>query len=357
MKNNKKISIILIALFIVFIAYFWTLFPFTVKNADTSSEKRELSAFPEFTIKNYKNISAQFTSYLKDRIPFRIEITNKYNNIMVNVFNRVPDKGVILGKKNWLFYNSNAKDPQTDEVADYMGKSKYSDEQLSHALETPSLYASISESRGSKFLLAITPNKSSVYGQYMPSSYKVVDEKTRVDQLYEYYKENLPCDVIYLKEDMRKYAKDYKVYFTNDTHWNGLGAFFASNILADHLGLDHPTLDDVELIPENSPEDLKLMLGSSDYPADKDNYIPDYSKIYSAEATYSDENITKYVTSNKNGKKLLLLGDSFSERMDAALMASVEEFHISRTGYIPEDETYDYIVYEIVERNLAFWTY
>lgn len=62
-----------------------------------------------------------------------------------------------------------------------------------------------------------------------------------------------------------------------------------------------------------------------------------------------------YKSNNHNGKRMLILGDSFSEELVPALSVAVEELDISRSRnyQLTSEKKYDYVIYEMVERNIA----
>lgn len=355
MKSRKVINYILIILFLIFIGYYACLFLFTKDSVSTENEKRELSELPEISPENYPNITKEFTAYLKDYIPYRQKVTQLYNDTMVNVFNISNEDAVIIGKDNWLFYNSNAKESNTNEIIDYNGSEIFTEEQMERIAREIRGADAFCKEHGAQMVFLIAPNKSSVYPQNMPSSYVKVNDVTRIDLLYDYLCENTDAIIIYPKQELMKLSEDYKVYFANDTHWNGLGGYFASLLIAKELGIEYPKLDDMELISQSSAEDLKLMLGVSYYSEDIGNLTPDFGKMCKMYKLEKLEHIEYFETDNKNGKRMLLLGDSFSEALVPALGITVEYFDVSRSRYykFAENKEYDYVVYELVERSMA----
>ena len=293
--------------------------------------------------------------FLQDYIPFRVKVTQKYNDILVNVFKKSTHNGVVIGKDNWLFYNSKATDVITDEMDDYSCGKQYTAEELERATGTPNFLYGLAKSRGAQFVLFIAPNKSTVYADKMSPFYKKLGDKSRAEGLYEYFTENMEFPVLFPKDLLIEKAKEEKIYFSNDTHWNGLGGFYGAAEIAKTLNLDFPTREDIELISQDSPQDLKGMLGVDKFSEDLDNYIPDYDKIYKLSLVSQDENITHYESENPNGKKMLLMGDSFSEMLVPSLGTTVSVLDATRTNAYPDNVDYDYVVYEIVERSAAIW--
>ena len=319
MDGQKTKKYILIGMFVLFVGYYGILWGSTKENASTENEKRELSELPSFSIEDYGSFTTDFTAFFSDHIPYRQKITEKYNNFMVNYLHVSSDEGVILGKQGWLFYNSHAKDVVTDEVIDYNGSKKYSLNQMENIANEVRNADRMCKENGAKMIFLIAPNKSSIYPQYMPLSYVQVSAENRIDELCTYLKKNTDAVIVYPKKELRKLSQEQKIYFSNDTHWNGMGGVYAASILAEEFGLVYPKIEDLKLVSQKSPEDLKLMLGINKFEQDEGNFIPDYNDLCDVELINSSENMDSYKSNNYNGKRMLMLGDSFSEALLPAM--------------------------------------
>lgn len=222
MKDERK-KYILIGMFILFIGYYGMFIMFTKNLVSTEKEKRELNRMPSLSSENYENFTADFTAFFKDYIPFRQQLTEMHNNFMVNIVHTSSNDAVIIGKKGWLFYNSKAKDPETDEVVDYNGSIQYTKEQKERVATEVQAATEYCRENGSKMVFLMAPNKSSVYKQYMPDTYREVGDEKRCEELAEYLQKNTDAEVLYPKDELIEFSKKQKTYFSNDTHWNGMG--------------------------------------------------------------------------------------------------------------------------------------
>ncbi len=358
-KNNKKnpCGMILIIVFLLFVAFYPVGGLAYKGSASTDMEKRTLAEFPEISRANYPQFSAQFGNYLKDHLPFRTEVTRAYNSFLVNVCKTSSDDAVILGKEGWLFYNSHARDAATNEIIDYTGESLYREDQLANIAAEVNAANEYCKSVDSTLVFVLAPNKSSVYGQYMPDIYKQVSyDERRIEQLYEYLCEHTDATIVYPREQLVEASVQYKTYFSNDTHWNAIGAYICCEEICQAVGLDLPDLSTINLYEDFSPEDLKGMLGVEKYLADNGNLTPNYGEIYGVSSVQLDERYHSFASENPNGKSMLLLGDSFSEKMIAPLSVSVTNLDAARTRYyqFAGEKHYDYVIYEMVERNFPF---
>ena len=98
------------------------------------------------------------------------------------------------------------------------------------------------------------------------------------------------------------------------------------------------------------------MLGVEAYGDDTGNLMPDFNSIYTVNMVDENESYQSYLSANPNEKSMLMLGDSFSESMTLPLAVSVTNLDVSRTRdyTLTGKKHYDYMVYELVERNFPY---
>ena len=89
------------------------------------------------------------------------------------------------------------------------------------------------ESRGISFIFTVAPNKSSIYGEYMPNRYLVTGEKSNAEKLYALLDAE-GFDYVNLTRVLLA-AKDKQIYFKLDTHWNNNGVLLGYNALLDKV--------------------------------------------------------------------------------------------------------------------------
>lgn len=160
---------------------------------------------------------------------------------------------------------------------------------------------------------------------------------------------------------------DEPIYFRTDHHWSPLGAFYASQQFARVAGVPVPDLEDFDV--ETMPEYLGSMYGFSkdiavkQSPEDFVYYKPRcnyrcFITQFSVDSRYhpngvyperempffrndmltrsaaycvfmgGDANITRVCTEVNNGRRLLLLKDSYGNAMPSNLFGSFEEVHV-----------------------------
>ena len=82
----------------------------------------------------------------------------------------------------------------------------------------------------------------------MPENIDVYGPKSCLDIIIPKLQEQgLPC--MDLADSLRKYAEDYQVFYKYDTHWNMLGAFIASQQIAEVLLGESVSLEEVNILP------------------------------------------------------------------------------------------------------------
>lgn len=160
------------------------------------------------------------------------------------------------------------------------------------------------------------------------------------------------------------------IYSRTDHHWAPLGAYYAAQQLAAHAGLPFPELE--SYTPHTVPDYVGTMYMFSGDPAVKNApetfvyYTPngvDYNTEYitfitsgqkitgekkpetgkffqqfkgaSAYCTFmgGDSKITKVRTSTENGRKLLILKDSFGNAIPGYLFGTFQEIHVVDCRY------------------------
>lgn len=359
---NKGFKIFFMIIFVAICMFPLCFMPF-FKN-DASLEKRELSPLPSFFIEKRLNIqfSTQFESWLNDRIPLRANILSAANAIKGETL-ETPTSNVIIGKEGWLYYNYESKD--------FMDTNAMSKDQLKAFGVTLSLIEENINSRGGKFTFVPMPNKSSVYGEYMPYYYTKSEENnlTRVMKSLSDYGVNYV--------DMKKLMVDNKselLYHVRDSHWNYKGAFIGYKGIMESLGKDYKkyegatatekkdwrgdldkliypaggTMDDQYYYDMTfAPFRFTLPRGVADAKSQLENFMSDKEE--------GDDNFKTQSNTIKDGSELFMARDSFGRALLPYMIDNYEKTTFKRTDCPDITSIADGsdMVYEIAERNLA----
>lgn len=252
----------------------------------------------------------------------------------------IESRTVLLGKDNWLFYKAS---DDGDSIADYRGTNHYPKEKMKNIKVQLEKQQKFFAGKGIQLLFFIVPNKESVYAEQMPDHIKRKTETTRADKFARYLQENSELDVVYPKKELMAAKQIYPTYYKTDTHWNQVGAFVGIQCLKEYIDGDFQSVTDVKFVEK------------------KKNYAGDLAKLCKMTDKYNDD--IKYALKSssvdqtlKSKKKLLIIGDSFSDLMPEIARqyfkqvrtAGIWNFKLSDL----EKEKPDVIVWECNERYL-----
>lgn len=144
------------------------------------TEKRTLAEFPPVpsSIDQVQNFFSGVDNYLNDHFGFREWMVYRYQREIRKRFN-VDDSAskIINGLDNWYFYSGD------DMLEDFAGRRLRNEKDLREWLNTYRDKQKWLESQGIKYLLAVPPNKMTVYGEYIGEPWASQKGKTRFTQL------------------------------------------------------------------------------------------------------------------------------------------------------------------------------
>lgn len=320
--------------------------------ADGDGEGRDLAPFPSFTVEGEFNADFfnEFDAWLTDHFTARRHFINANSAVMENVFHTGSDQ-VIVGEDGFLFYN--------ETTADYCGESLLAQEEIDAIADSLKAMADEAATHGAKLIVAVAPNKNTVYGEYMPAAYRAVREnapgESNMDLLYAALaRRGVLC------ADLRQSlaSAENLTYHKRDTHWNGEGARIAYNAILDVLDLPR---DDFSSYPMTHTTDFPGDLDGMLYPGagkTDDNYIPQYdfdsAFVYTSASTAP---MSMSLTTRGGGEgSLLIFRDSFGSALIPYFSASFRDVRYERAMPYRIDllarSPADAVIIEIAERNI-----
>lgn len=320
------------------------------KNINT--EKRVLATAPDVFTEDGFNIDfpKEFDNFFSDNFAFRPNFITAYASMNAAIFGESTSDQVIIGKDGWLFFEP--------EVNDYMKVYTLSDNAVRRLVDTLKIEREYVESKGAAFIFTVAPNKSSIYGQYMPQRLSVLGSKNNAEKLYQQL-DAQGFDYVDLHSLLR--GNDMQLYHKFDTHWNNAGALIGYNALLGRVKELKPEFSfdsHEELVPsleKTWQSDLSGML----YPAAgilDDQYVYDIEKKYTTEKPLKSlEDLTIKTKSEQGALDLLMFRDSFANALIP--MMSNEFASITYSRAVPYDyslltDDTDVVILEIVERNI-----
>lgn len=328
-----------------------------------NNENREMAARPQLSLKNYGNFANEYESYFNDTMPFRSVLISLNKKINYFAFHESTSNSVILGKDGWLFF--------ADTLADYQRYNLYTDEELDNIKNNVLNTKAYFDERGIEFIIFIGPNKSSIYGDYMPDRYEVNESSSRTEQVVAYLRENTDVAIFYPKDDLLEARNKYpslNLYLKLDTHWNYMGGYFGTQGLLKYLGADIEDFSKISYEAVSEPDflwngyDMANMLGLADVLDTDLNYrltrYSDNTVTFDGdvrEDMSAFNGVSISTSDSRDSRRVFFARDSFGEAMSPYLSASFSYVYSPHrscmTKTMIEEQNPDIFIYEFVERT------
>lgn len=332
---------------------FLSLLPFagmSVAATNETTENKELVEFPKLRTDGKWNVNflQDLGGYFEEHFAFRQQLVAANAVLKSSVLGVSSSDQIIVGKEGWLYY--------TGTLDDYLGENGMSDRGISNAVYNIGLMQQYIESKGSKFIITIAPNKNSVYSNNMPFYYRQGEENN-----YSKIRPLLDAAGIHYV-DLYDIFQDSEetLYLKEDSHWNNKGALLVCRRLMDALGKDYDAsmYSGYEVRKEHMG-DLAEMLYSVAAQPEEDVYydqIPIYA--YMNDAASAEDDWIETINPSREGT-LLMFRDSFGISMLPFLANEFEYGYFSRLvpynlGNLDKYHP-NYVIAERVERRISFF--
>ena len=353
---NKKSKLVAIIIFIVVLVFPCVSYCFLFKFDKKIDENRELASFPN----SFLTFPSQFDNWFSDHLPFRSSYIKLYKGVQnslgksyENILNKLDipyynsiDK-TLFGKDDWLFYLGN------NELEYYRGTNLPSQSELENHLINAQKVYNYFASKGKKFVIYVAPNKSTIYSEFMPKGVKKSSQTSRVDLYNDYFKQHGEVPFVYAKDEIISHKDFGQLYFKYDTHWNNAGVYFGIKPLYDSIGLEYKSAE--LLLSGQMAGDLCLIAGM-EFKPDTNYHVNFKSEINIIKREYNANDTFTVESDNRNGKHLVVIGDSYRISMIDFLGKEYETSIFdhrdaySFQAYYDQFEEADTIILEAVER-------
>lgn len=348
---KKVIMLIFVSLFIAICSA--PLIGLLLGYKNINVEKRPLATMPELIAEGELNTSYPkgIEDYLADHYAFRPQLVAADAVLNEFLFGESVNSQVIIGKEHWLFFLPTLKDYMKDDVL--------SDNEIYRMARTIDLQKEALKKTGVTFVFTVAPNKASIYPEYMPDRYLMVEEENNFEKLTKEL-DRIECTYLDLHSVLRN--GQGQLYHKLDTHWNGTGAMMAYRSLMEEVSRVLPDFSYCEYsdadaeVRQTWEGDLSDML----YPAlaikDEQVFYDMPTEYTSARPIKSPEDLLIQTVCENGNADLLIFRDSFANALIPMLSNSFSTVTYSRA--IPYDyrlltENTDVVVFEIAERNLS----
>lgn len=343
MSSKKILKIVYIVLFLLALVIpgIWT---FVGRQENIGNEETV-----DFSDANYMNISEKIDSYMSTGFGFRNKLVQMNNQIYLNVFGESGEPSVIVGKDDWLFYES--------ALHDYTGEDRLSDTELEKIARVLEIAKSAVEGQGAEFIFACAPNKMEIYGEYMPYYCYESKESGNYEKLYSALAAR-GITAVDLKAVLKSQAEASEeiIYHKLDSHWNNLGAAYAYEAIMQEAGLEYIDFTNSQYtVKSDFDGDLYAMLFPNGSRKDEQVYFDREAEFYYVSKYRGPEDLLIETMADNSEGSLLMYRDSFGNALHTFMAESFGYSVFSRA--LPYDLTgadeYSLVVLEIVERNIG----
>lgn len=197
----------------------------------TRDENRYLADYPVLADEDEglnPDFDTEFEAWLCDHFAFRKPVIAANALLNYRLLHYSVSEQVIAGKGDWLYF--------ADTMPDYTGEGRLTDEELAEITRNLSLLREALERFDAVLYVAIVPNKSTIYPQFMPGRYAMRGDGGNIERLRTAC-EDLDIAWIDLEMPLREAAAgELPVYYRTDTHWNALGAAVAAREILNAMG-------------------------------------------------------------------------------------------------------------------------
>lgn len=235
---------------------------------DGLGEKRTLAALPAAPVDPdaLKRYPRRFEAYFADHFGFRTTLVRSYNEVFGRWL-RWGDEDVVFGKNGWLYYR--------DTALRYRRAAPFDDQTLDAWVRTLQRRRDWLRDRGIEYVFAVSPNKDTIYPEFLPDHLAHHEGESRLDQLLRALRERTDVTIVDLRGPMLEAKPSFeRLYHPADTHWNDFGAYVGyaalMQALTHQIEVGGPTpLEAFQRRSVPSLRDLANMLGlPEDYPSE-----------------------------------------------------------------------------------------
>ena len=335
-KENKSFFIIFMTVWILLVVLNFII----PTKSFSEQENRYMAKFPKFTFKNLVSgkYSEELNDYINDYFVFR-NAWLKTKSFTELALGKKENNGVYIGKNGFLFE-----------------KFEFGEEELKNVKSTLKSMNNLTNKIDIPIYFALVPNSIYINSDKLPDNVEVDNQEEIIDKIYENTQNTINIDTV----DILKENKENYIYFKTDHHFTSDGAYLVYLKFCEKANISPVTLENYErkCISEEflGTFDSKAQIPNQEkdkiYVYMNDNNRTVKSAIYDNEETnkiYNEEYLSKkdkyshflngnnskvtIKTNIQNGKKLLLIKDSYSHIMAQFLCQNFEELHFIDPRY------------------------
>jgi len=242
-----------------------------------STENRALAEEPKFDIELLDPFPEQYEEFYNDHFSLRNNYNRFYNYSRFVYFGINPNpKKVILGKDNWMFFN-------TEMLPSKKERNLFTNEELHRIAEELEARENYLRQKNCAFYVGVIPAKPSIYFEKLdkPHYAKKYDSLPTIgEQFCTYMDSSTDLKVLNFRPELLKYKEHYNIYHKYDHHCNYLGGFFMAKQMLEYIQKDYPDLKMSLALDDFDIEykvvvggNLSKLLGVNDYVSENRPYL------------------------------------------------------------------------------------
>ncbi len=219
MKPVKKVADVLFILVFMVMIFVPFLMLDTTEEIHSELENRAMTRWPGI---HFDKLHTEwYGHYVEDRVGFREEAIKINADLNYRLFGDFSEELHMFGKDGYIF-------PADEGYVQNYQRINISEPLMDNLVTYASRTSAYAKENGCLFVLMICPNKSSVYGDYMPETIYVDEAKESTLDLAKrrMTEENVACVIPH--EEFRVQKEEEQIYNVkyDCAHWNDLGALY-----------------------------------------------------------------------------------------------------------------------------------
>jgi hypothetical protein len=201
-------------------------------------EKRRLAEPPRFSLEPARlpAFPAELSRYWDDHLGLRQPLIQSYARLSIGLLGRSPSAGLIVGAEGWFFLGARAP------LEQFRGLARFEPAELERWQRVLEERRDWLAERGIGYVVAIAPNKHTMYGEFLPPALSKVRAETPLDALVRHLDASSSLAFVDLREALRAAKQEERVYHRTDTHWNDVGAYRAYREILEAAKRQLPSL-------------------------------------------------------------------------------------------------------------------
>jgi len=333
--KNKIFYIIFIAIWLILIV----LNLIIPKQTFLEKENRYVAKFPSFTYDDFVNgkYSENLGTYINDNFIFR-NFFLKLNSFVQEYTGKTEINGIYIGKDGYLFE-----------------KFKYTEKEKNNLEKAGAIINSFASKTNIPTYFLLIPNSIYINQNYLPDNVDAYNQKEIIENIYNICNNTINIDTT----DILLENKELDLYFKTDHHMTSLGAYFVYQQFCKTANINYVTLDKF-----NEEVVSTEFLGTFDSKAQRcnqeteriivyKNYINQnveanydgkiYNSIFNEDYLNKKDKYSYFLNGNNakvvvqtqinNGKRLLVIKDSYAHILAQFLCQNYEEIHFIDPRY------------------------